>query len=161
MYHDYCIIGACISFFVLTSGRPLPVTTFFVFSKPLCSHFAAQIVIREFSAPLQKRCLSLSKGFPLQPKFAAAAAQRFYSSFAAPLEAILAALQQHCSFRTGFFFQKLYHPKLLWFIHMVQWCCEILIWLISRVTALATYFIIYTFCTAQWCWVIFVSLFCE
>ena len=61
-------------FFVLTSGRPLPVTTFFVFSKPLCSHFAAQIVIREFSAPLQKRCLSLSKGFPLQPKFAAAAA---------------------------------------------------------------------------------------
>ena len=60
-------------FFVLTSGRPLPVTTFFVFSKPLCSHFEAQIVIREFSAPLQKHCLSLSKGFPLQPKFAAAA----------------------------------------------------------------------------------------
>ena len=80
-------------FFVLTSGRPLPVTTFFVFSKPLCSHFAAQIVIREFSAPLQKRCLSLSKGFPLQPKFAAAAAQRFYSSFVALLEAIL----QRCS----------------------------------------------------------------
>ena len=49
------------------SGRPLPVATFFVFSKPLCSLFAAQIVIREFSAPLQKRCLSLSKGFPLQP----------------------------------------------------------------------------------------------
>ena len=24
-------------FFVLTSGRPLPVTTFFVFPKPLCS----------------------------------------------------------------------------------------------------------------------------
>ena len=76
-------------FFVLTSGRPLPVTTFFVFSKPLCSHFAAQIVIREFSAPLQKRCLSLSKGFPLQPKFATAAAQRFYSSFVVLLEAIL------------------------------------------------------------------------
>ena len=80
-------------FFVLTSGRPLPVTTFFVFSKPLCSHFAAQIVIREFSAPLQKRCLSLSKGFPLQPKFAAAAAQRFYCSFVVLLEAIL----QRCS----------------------------------------------------------------
>ena len=79
-------------FFVL-SGRPLPVTTFFVFSKPPCSHFAAQIVIREFSAPLPKRCLSLSKGFPLQPKFAAAAAQRFYSSFVALLEAIL----QRCS----------------------------------------------------------------
>ena len=54
-------------FFVLTSGRSLPVTTFFVFSKPLCSHFAAQIVIPEFSAPLQQRCSSLSKGFPLQP----------------------------------------------------------------------------------------------
>ena len=80
-------------FFVLTSGRPLPVTTFFVFSKPLCSHFAAQIVIREFPAPLQKRCLSLSKGFPLQPKFAAAAAQRFYCSFVVLLEAIL----QRCS----------------------------------------------------------------
>ena len=25
------------------------------------------------------------------------------------------------------FFHKLYHPKLLWFIHMVQWYCEILI----------------------------------
>ena len=80
-------------YFVRTSGRPLPVTTFFVFSKPLCSLFAAQIVIREFPAPLQKRCLSLSKGFPLQPKFAAAAAERFYSSFVALLEAIL----QRCS----------------------------------------------------------------
>ena len=26
-----------------------------------------------------------------------------------------------------FFFYKLYHPKLLWFIHMAQWYCEILI----------------------------------
>ena len=60
-------------FFVLTSGRPLPVTT-------------------------KSAVLSLSKGFPLQPKFAAAAAQRFYSSFVALLEAIL---QQRCSFRTG------------------------------------------------------------
>ena len=101
MYHDYCITGAYISFFVLTSGRPLPVTSFFVCSKPLCSHFAAQIVIQEFSAPLQKRCLSLSKGFPLQPKFATAAAQRFYSYFVALLESHSAALQQRCSFRTG------------------------------------------------------------
>ena len=75
-------------FFVLTSGRPLPVTTFFVFSKPLCSHFAAQIVIREFSAPLQKGCLSLSMGFPLTAD-ATAAAQHFYSSFVALPEAIL------------------------------------------------------------------------
>ena len=80
-------------FFLLTSGRPLPVTAFFVLSKPLCSHFAAQIVIQEFSAPLQKRCLSLSKGIPLQPKFAAAAPPHFYSSFVALLEAIL----QRCS----------------------------------------------------------------
>ena len=99
MYHDYCITGAYISFFVLTSGRPLPVTTFFVFSKPLCSHFAAQIVIREFSAPLQQRCLSLSKGFPLQretAKICYCCSQPLYSSFVALLEVIL----QHCSFRT-------------------------------------------------------------
>ena len=79
-------------FFVLTSGRPLPVTTFFVFSKPLCSHFAAQIVIREFSAPLQQCCLSLSKGFPLQRKTAKicyCCSQPFYSSFVALLEVIL------------------------------------------------------------------------
>ena len=83
-------------FFVLTSGRPLPVTTFFVFSKPLCSHFAAQIVIREFSAPLQQRCLSLSKGFPLQretAKICYCCSQPFCSSFVALLEVIL----QHCS----------------------------------------------------------------
>ena len=72
-------------FFVLMSDRPLPVTTFFVFSKPLCSADRDS----EFSALLRKRCLSLSKGFPLQPKFATAAAQRFYSSFVALLEAIL------------------------------------------------------------------------
>ena len=99
-------------FFVLTSGRPLPVTTFFVFSKPLCSHFAAQIVIREFSAPLQKRCLSLSKGFPLQPKFAAAAAQRFYSSFVALLEAIL----QRCSSAARFVRDASQCPRPI-FIH--------------------------------------------
>ena len=91
LYH-VSLLEPAFLFFVL-SGRPLPVTTFFVFSKPPCSHFAAQIVIREFSAPLPKRCLSLSKGFPLQPKFAAAAAQCFYSSFVALLEAIL----QRCS----------------------------------------------------------------
>ena len=80
-------------FFVLTSGRPLQVITFFVFSKPLCSHFAAPIVIPEFSAPLQKRCLSLSKGFPLQP----ALLQLFCSAS----WSYSAALQQRCSFRTG------------------------------------------------------------
>ena len=39
MYHDYCIIQVSISFSVLMSGRPLPVTTFFVFSKPFCSTY--------------------------------------------------------------------------------------------------------------------------
>ena len=83
-------------FFVLTSGRPLLVTTFFVFSKQLCSHFAAQIKIREFSALLQQRCLSLSKGFPLQretAKICYCCSQPFYSSFVALLEVIL----QRCS----------------------------------------------------------------
>ena len=89
------LLKSAFLFFVLTSGRPLPVTTFFVFSKPLCSHFAAQIVIPEFSAPLQKRCLSLSKGFPLQretAKICYCCSQPFYSSF---------FLQQRCLFRTG------------------------------------------------------------
>ena len=98
--HDYCIIEVFISFFVLTSGRPPPVTTFFVFSKPLCNHFAAQIVIREFSVPLQQRCLSLSKGFPLlreTAKVCYCCSQPFYNSFVALLEVIL----QRCSFRTG------------------------------------------------------------
>ena len=31
------LLKSAFLFFVLTSGRPLPVTTFFVFSKPLCS----------------------------------------------------------------------------------------------------------------------------
>ena len=87
--------SACL-FFVLTSGRPLPGTTFFVFSKALYSHFAAQIVIREFSAPLQQRCLSLSKGFPLQREtaiFCYCCSQPFCSSFVALLEVIL----QRCS----------------------------------------------------------------
>ena len=90
--------SAFLFFFVLTSGRPLQVTTFFVFSKPLCSHFAAQILIPEFSAPLQKRCLSLSKGFPLQRKTAKicyCCSQLFYSSFVALLEVIL----QRCTAR--------------------------------------------------------------
>ena len=88
-------------FFVLTSGRPLRVITSFVFSKPLCGHFAAQIVIPEFSAPLQKCCLSLSKGFPLQretAKICYCCSQPFYSSFVALLEVIL----QRCSSATRF-----------------------------------------------------------
>ena len=87
-------------FFVLTSGRPLPVTTFFVFSKPLCSHFA---VIREFCAPLQQRCLSLSKGFPLQcetAKICYCCSQPFYS-FCSASWSHSAALQQRFLFCTG------------------------------------------------------------
>ena len=94
------LLKSAFLFFVLTSGRPLPVTTFFVFSKPLCSYFAVQIVIREFSALLQQRCLSLSKGFPLQgetAKICYCCSQPFCSSFVALLEVIL----QRCSFRTG------------------------------------------------------------
>ena len=94
------LLKSAFLFFVLTSGRPLQVTTFFVFSKPLCSHFAARIVILEFSAPLQQRCLTLSKGFPLQretAKICYCCSQPFYSSFVALLEVIL----QRCSFRTA------------------------------------------------------------
>ena len=98
MYHDILLLKSAFLFFVLTNEwyLPLRVTMFFVFSKPLCSHFAAQIVIREFSAPLQKRCLSLSKGFPLQretAKICYCCSQPLYSSFEALLEVIL----QRCS----------------------------------------------------------------
>ena len=58
------------------------------FSKPL----AVQIEIREFSAPLQPRCLSLSKGFPLlreTAKICYCCSQPFYSSFIALVEVIL------------------------------------------------------------------------
>ena len=104
------LLKSAFLFFVLTSGRPLRVTTFFVFSKPLCSHFAAQIVIREFSAPLQKRCLSLSKGFPPQretAKICYCYSQPFYSSFVALLEVIL----KRCSSAARFV------PKSKW-IHI-------------------------------------------
>ena len=57
-------------------------------------------IIQEFSALLQQRCLSLSKGFPLQretAKICYCCSQPFYSSFVVLLEVIL----QRCSFRTG------------------------------------------------------------
>ena len=50
--------SAILFFFVLTSGRPLPVTTFYLFEATV-QPLPSQIVIREFSAPLQQRCLSL------------------------------------------------------------------------------------------------------
>ena len=90
------LLKSAFLFFSLTRGRPIPVTTFFVFSKPLFSHFAAQIVIRKFSALLQQRCLSLSKGFQLQhqtAKICYCYSQPFHSSFVALLEVIL----QRCS----------------------------------------------------------------
>ena len=97
MYHDYCTIEIWISFFfMLMSGRPLSVTTFFVFSRPLCSHFAVQIVIWEFSAPRQQHCLSLSQGFPLQrqtAKICYCCSQPLHSWFVELLEVIL----QRCS----------------------------------------------------------------
>ena len=37
LYHVSWLLKSVFLFFVLTSGRPLRVTTFFVFSKPLCS----------------------------------------------------------------------------------------------------------------------------
>ena len=95
------LLKSAFLFFVLTSGKPLRVTTFFVFSKPLCSHFAAQIVIPEFSAPLQQRCLWLSKGFPLQretTKICYCCSQPFCSSFVALLGVIL----QRCSSASRF-----------------------------------------------------------
>ena len=94
------LLKSAFLFFVLTSGRPLRVTTFFVFSKPLCSHFAAQIVIPEFSAPLQQRCSSLSKGFPLQPNLRPLQ-PALLQLFCSASWSHSSALRQRCSFRTG------------------------------------------------------------
>ena len=73
-------------FFVLTSNRPLPVTTIFVFSKPLCS------TDRDSASCTTAKALFIAvKGLSTAAK--TAAAQRFYSSFVGLLEAIL----QRCS----------------------------------------------------------------
>ena len=85
-------------FFVLTNGRPLPVTTFFLFSKPLCSHFAAQIVIREFSSPLQKRCFIAVKGLSTAAKICGYCSPAFLQLFCSASWSHSAALQQRCSF---------------------------------------------------------------
>ena len=89
MYHDYCIIEPVFLFFVLTSGGPLPVTTFFDFSKPLCSADRDSGIFCTTETALfiaVKRLSTAAKNLRLlQPAF--------YSSFVALLEAIL----QRCS----------------------------------------------------------------
>ena len=46
------------------------------------------------------------------------------------------------------FFQKLYHPKLLWFIHMVHWYCEILI--LAHFASDGTCQILKPMCHSEW-----------
>ena len=107
----YWSLHSAFLFFVLASGRPLRVTMLFVFSRPLCCHFAAQIVIPEFSVPPPKRCLSLSKGFPLQhetAKICYCCSQPFYSSFVALLEVIL----QRCNSAARFVWECRHSSRL-------------------------------------------------
>ena len=100
MSHDYCIVEVCIFFFVLTSGRPLPVTTFLVFSKPLCSADRDSGIFCTAATALFIAVKGLSTAarnsqnlLLLQP----ALLQLFCSASLSHS----AALQQRCSFLTG------------------------------------------------------------
>ena len=89
---ELAAVVAAVVFFVLTSGRPLPVTHSLSFRDNGSVIFC--------TAAKDRHCLSLSKGFPLQPqtpKTCYWCSQHFYRSFVALLEVIL----QRCSFRTG------------------------------------------------------------
>ena len=87
MYHDYCIMEPVFLFFVLTSGGPLPVTTFFDFSKPLCS---ADHDSRIFCTTETALFIAVKRP-STAAKICDCCSQRFYSSFVALLEAILQA----------------------------------------------------------------------
>ena len=78
------LLKSAFLFFLLTSGRPLRVSTFFVFSKPLCSHFAATLQCRSWFRNFFHCCKSAvyrcQRAFHCsakQPKFATAAASPF------------------------------------------------------------------------------------
>ena len=116
----FVLLEPAFPFFVPMSGRPLAVTTFLVFSRPLCSHFAVQIVIREFSAPLQQHCLSLSRGFPLHPKFAMLQ-PALLQLFCSTSWSHSAVLQQRCSFCTGMIGILVYHECCICCCHQNLW----------------------------------------
>ena len=107
-YHVSWLLYCCSLhsfFFVLRSGRrPLPVTTFFVFSKPLCSHFAATLqplcsadcdsgIFCTAAKGLSTAARNSQNLLLLQP----ALLQLFCSASWSHS----AVLQQRCSFRTG------------------------------------------------------------
>ena len=89
MYHDYCIVELVFLCFVLTSGGPLPVTTFFDFSKPLCSADRDSGIF----CPTETAPFIAVKRLSTAAKICDCCSQHFYSSFVALLEAIL----QQCS----------------------------------------------------------------
>ena len=83
MYHDYCIIEPAFLFFLLPSGRPLLATTFFVFSKSLCSADCDSGIFCTAATALFIAVKVLSTA----AKICNCCSQRFYSSFVVLLEA--------------------------------------------------------------------------
>ena len=81
----FVLLEPAFPFLVLTSGRPLAVTTFFVFSRPLCSADRDLGILCTAATAL----FIAVKGLSTAPKICDCCSQRFYSSFVALLEAIL------------------------------------------------------------------------
>ena len=117
LYHVSWLLYYWSPFFVLTSGRSLPETTFFVFSKPLCSHFAAQIVIREFSAPLQKRCFIAVKGLSTASKICGCCSPALLQLCCSASWSHSAALLVSYGYKSvNLFFEELINIKVILFL---------------------------------------------
>ena len=84
-------------FFVLTSGRPLPVTTFFVFSKPLCSADRDSGIF----CTAAKALFIAVKGLSTAAKICGCCSPALLQLFCSASWSHSAALQQRCKFRTG------------------------------------------------------------
>ena len=84
-------------FFVLTSDRPLPVTTIFVFSKPLCSADRDSGI----SCTAAKALFIAVKGLSTAAKICDCCSLALLQLFCRTSWSHSAALQQPCSFRMG------------------------------------------------------------
>ena len=120
MFRGYCIIEVCISFFfVLTSGRTLPGTTFFVLKfeatlQPLCSADRDSEIFCTAATAL----FIAVKGLSLQREtaiFCYCCSQPFCSSFVALLEVILQRCSSAARFVRGFLYWLwLFHSRNVW-----------------------------------------------
>ena len=99
LYHVSWLLYYCSLhfFFVLTSGRPLPVTTFFVFSKPL---YSADHDSGIFGTAAKALFIAV-KGLFTAAKICGCRSPALLQLFCSASWSHSAALQQCCLFRTG------------------------------------------------------------